>query len=386
LISLPYPYELSVSAHTITSSVSIDPLLGLGLILDVGLTDMLEDHIIYGGILGLTDFRSAKYFAEYHYLKRRVDLSISYDIQNLLFADFIPSRKYRLQEVNFTMSYPFTASKSIRFTPFFVQTRYTDLDPSMLSSSDFVTNFTGYNSEFVVDNSIVYGLNMVEGTRFKVGFKSYFGLKDKENNFNILKIDLRRYQKIHREITLASRISYGYSFGFASKLFLLGGVDNWWFHPPIAFEPGTINLQDANELLFLSFATNLRGFDYNARYGNKYVLFNTELRIPVVRYFNKSVISSSFFRNLQLSTFIDAGTAWSGKSPFNSDNNYNLKVVVGKPFKSTVTNYRNPLISGYGFGIRSMMLGYYMKFDLAWGVEDYQVKKPKPYWTLGYDF
>jgi len=136
----------------------------------------------------------------------------------------------------------------------------------------------------------------------------------------------------------------------------------------------------------LSFATNLRGFNYNARYGNKYVLFNTELRIPVVRYFNKSTISSSFFRNLQLSTFIDAGTAWSGKSPFNSDNNYNLKVIVSKPFKATVTNYRNPLISGYGFGIRSMMLGYYMKFDLAWGVEDYQVKIPKLYWTLGYDF
>jgi hypothetical protein len=32
------------------------------------------------------------------------------------------------------------------------------------------------------------------------------------------------------------------------------------------------------------------------------------------------------------------------------------------------------------------MLGYYMKFDLAWPVENYQVSKPRFYVTLGFDF
>jgi hypothetical protein len=33
-----------------------------------------------------------------------------------------------------------------------------------------------------------------------------------------------------------------------------------------------------------------------------------------------------------------------------------------------------------------MMLGYYMKFDLAWPVENYQVNNPRLHVTLGFDF
>jgi len=62
------------------------------------------------------------------------------------------------------------------------------------------------------------------------------------------------------------------------------------------------------------------------------------------------------------------------------------------PFKNntfcsgTVTNYRNPLLMGYGVGVRTTMLGFYTKFDLAWGEENGVRTKPKPYLTLGHDF
>jgi hypothetical protein len=37
-------------------------------------------------------------------------------------------------------------------------------------------------------------------------------------------------------------------------------------------------------------------------------------------------------------------------------------------------------------GVRTTMLGFYTKFDLAWGEENGVRTKPKPYLTLGHDF
>jgi len=48
--------------------------------------------------------------------------------------------------------------------------------------------------------------------------------------------------------------------------------------------------------------------------------------------------------------------------------------------------YLNPWLYSYGVGFRTMMLGYYLKFDLAWPVENYKVKDPRFMISMGYDF
>ena len=58
----------------------------------------------------------------------------------------------------------------------------------------------------------------------------------------------------------------------------------------------------------------------------------------------------------------------------------------GSPFQAEIQNFKNPWLSGYGAGLRTVLLGYYMKFDIAWPIENYEVGKPKFYVTLGYDF
>ena len=134
--------------------------------------------------------------------------------------------------------------------------------------------------------------------------------------------------------------------------------------------------------------TNLRGFDYATREGPRYVLFNSELRIPIVQYFARRPIYSGFFRNLQLTGFADAGTAYSGNNPFNENNSFNTQVTGGNgnPFTATVINFRNPFLVGYGVGARTTLLGFYGKADVAWGQQDYVTKGPKFYFSLGYDF
>ena len=97
-------------------------------------------------------------------------------------------------------------------------------------------------------------------------------------------------------------------------------------------------------------------------------------------------ISSNFLRNMQFIAFYDIGTAWSGKPPFTSENSVSYQEVVSGPFTAQIKNYLNPWLYSYGVGMRTVLLGYYVKADLGWPVENYQVGKPKLQVTLGFDF
>jgi hypothetical protein len=108
--------------------------------------------------------------------------------------------------------------------------------------------------------------------------------------------------------------------------------------------------------------------------------------MPLVKYFYRGPITSNFLRNFQLVGFTDVGTAWTGKWPFNRQNSLNTEIIRLDFFSATVNNFRNPFLLGYGLGARTMLFGFYVKFDYAWGFDNGEVNKPIPYLTLGYDF
>lgn len=142
-------------------------------------------------------------------------------------------------------------------------------------------------------------------------------------------------------------------------------------------------------LLFVEFAS-LRGFDYGTLYGSTAAVASGELRVPLIRALSGGPIASNFFRNMQLTAFYDIGSSWSGKPPFTATSSVRSRVVptttTGSPFVVRINEYLNPWLYSYGFGFRSMMLGYYLKFDLAWPVENFVVKDPRLHVTLGFDF
>jgi hypothetical protein len=45
-----------------------------------------------------------------------------------------------------------------------------------------------------------------------------------------------------------------------------------------------------------------------------------------------------------------------------------------------------PLAGGYGFGARSTLLGYFIRFDAAWQMNGIFRGKPQTYIALGLDF
>ena len=382
----PFRYDTRFMADNVSSALYVDPLLGLGLQFKAALTDVLENQRIDASLFGLFDLRTSNIRVAYTNLTHRYDWGVAYQKQAYFF-DFANGRfRYGRHEVAPTLAYPLTHNLSVRGGPRFVSISRTQLG-DVSTQNDQSTNYLGYNGELVFDNSVASGVNMVTGTRLKASLLNLSNLNSKSLSFGKFVIDLRHYQKISRSIVWANRASYGQFFGNRAQLFRLGGMDNWLNagYEGARFLP---NYTDQDQVFNQEFVTNLRGFDYSARTGPRYVLFNSELRIPIVQYFAHRPIYSGFFRNLQLTGFADAGTAYSGTNPFGTNNSSNTQPVFppGNYFSATVVNFRNPFLIGYGVGARTTLLGFYGKVDVAWGQEDYITHGPKFYFSLGYDF
>ncbi len=395
-IAGPLPYENRFSADNLVTSFVIDPLRGFGILLEAQMTDMLENHRFSGGIMAITDFRSGDIFAEYQYLKTFIDFGVRVDRNVLEWENTnVEVQQYSKNTLTLGAAIPFNTKTRLSINPFYTLTTF-ESQPIVGGRNpqlpDVVRDqFAGATVRLVYDNSVINGMNLIEGSRAKVSLQHYEGLEDKDRSFSNLKVDLRHYQRIHREIVLASRIFYGSFFGRSPKNYLLGGMDNWinqddnteGANNPLApVEEGVNN----SELLFTEFATNLRGFDYAALVGNNALVFNTELRVPLIRYLQSGPITSNFFRNLQFTGFFDIGSAWTGNSPFNEDNSISNRTIESAGFVIDLKDYRNPWLYSYGFGLRTMLLGYYVKLDVAYPVENYNVGDARFHVTLGYDF
>ncbi|HEY8401531.1 MAG TPA: hypothetical protein VIK89_09730 [Cytophagaceae bacterium] len=390
-ITGPYPAKNSFSIDQVISTLRIDPLRGLGIVIIGNMSDMMGNHRINMGIFGLSDLRSSNVFGEYIYLKKRMDQKIRFDRQSLILEKGDARHYYTLNKFAYTFSYPFSVRSRFTAGPELMHSRYSDIsDPNTITFPDKTVLYTGLKTELVYDNTTVYGLNMMKGNRAKVSFNWYAAPGEPNKDFGKLMLDLRNYLPIHKEIVLATRLSYGEFVGSSKKKFLIGGMDNWFFNSTNFSDPNTpltiSKLQDNSDLLFTEFVTPMRGFPYNAKFGPKYTVLNNELRFPIVKYLYNGPINSNFFRNLQLIGFTDIGTAWSGTNPFTQSNSTNTQVIDRYPFSATVVNYRNPFLIGYGFGFRTLFLGYYLKFDVAWGKADAQPEERKFYLTFGYDF
>jgi len=386
----PYRYDTRFMADNITTSLYSDPLLGIGLQFRAHLNDVLENQRIEAGLFGLFDLRTSNINASYTNLTHRIDWTVSYRKQAYFFDLNDGTYRYGRHEATITFAYPLTHNLSLRAGPRYENTNRTLIN-SFANTYDLNQNYLGYKAELVFDNSIATGVNMLRGTRMKAAVEQLRGVNNAALNFGKLTIDLRHYQKIHRSIVWANRASYGQFFGPNTQYFRLGGMDNWFFpnykDDRVNFRPNTPAL-DPSQLFNQQFVTNLRGFDYSTRTGTRYLLFNSELRVPIVQYLSQRPITSAFLRNLQFTGFVDAGTAYSGGNPLSVDNSNNTQSFGGNgnPFSGTVTNFSNPLLVGYGVGVRTTLFGFYGKADVAWGRENYVTNPPKFYFTLGYDF
>jgi outer membrane protein assembly factor BamA len=305
------------------------------------------------------------------------------------------NQKYSFQKVELGVSYPISERTRVGLKPFIGFTESVDRGSSIPGSLAFMPTqiqfYSGAKAELVYDNSLITGLNIIEGTRGKLSAITYAATGDARKDFSQIYADVRHYQRIYKEIVLAVRGYAGSFFGSAPKQYMLGGVDNWLFNSTnyVGKQNPLVNggtVYNPN-IIFSEFATGLRGFDYVTQYGNNVALANIEFRIPLVRALASGPISSNFFRNFQFTGFYDIGSAWNGAIPIGSGSEGPQRVVTRlKTFTIDINEYLNPWLYSYGVGFRSMIFGYYLKADLAWPVINYQTQDPRLQVSLGFDF
>lgn len=401
----PFPLEPRFMLSSLVTSWTIDPLRssiggsGVGFILEAQMSDMLENHKIYGGMLAMTDLRSGDLFLEYEFLKYLLDFNARFG-RRVLFQPLgnYEKHKYVLNELELGASLPLSVSTRVEAGPVFATSRFLEVTynslvgPSTGKPVNAQTFYAGAHAELVYDNTLLKGFNLYNGTMGRVGYRHLLGIGDAEMGFGKLSAEVKNYLPISGDFILATRGFFGGFVGPTPPKFIIGGMDNWILNKTDSPE-GDRLLEaaegvDNRNLLFHEFVTPMRGFNYNALNGRSALVFNAELRFPLIRYFYRGPISSNFFRNLMAVGFYDIGSAWTGVAPFFRNNSVNT-VVKGDDqglFKAVIQNYKNPWLTSFGFGVRTVLLGYYLKFDVAYPMIDYQVRDPKFYLTFGYDF
>lgn len=362
--------------------------LGLNGFFQVGLTDLLENHRIIGGFRIPLNLSNIEYLFTYANLKKRLDKEVMFVRQAaeneyyIGFYTFIV--RFRSYQLYYILKYPFSPVFAIKGTANVRYQKSTLLSTNepALKEPDINEYWAGIKGEIVYDNTKEIGLNLMTGTRFKFfgEYTQILGPEDK--NMTVVGLDIRNYQRVHRSMIWANRIAASTSFGKNKLIYFMGGVDNW-LAPK--FEAGT-PIDYTMNYEYQTLATNMRGFYQNARNGNNFVVFNSELRFPVFRYFYNRPIKSDFLTNFQLVTFGDIGLAWAGQDPFSDENSFYIRYVQDGSLWIKIREQKEPLIGGFGFGARTRLLGYFLRADVAWGVEDRQVHKPIFYISLSLDF
>lgn len=399
-ITGPFPYESKFSADNLVASLIVDPMRGMGVLLETQMNDMLENYRFHGGIMSTLDLRQGDVFAEFEYLPYFMDFSARFDRKAIRWDPYTNDNiyKYTLHELELGASLPFTDRIRVSLKPFAAIATSVDLgeQPFPLNAPSATTTnrfYAGAKAEIVYDNSVSTGMNLMEGTRGKISLTHHQGLSNQDLSFSRASIDLRHYQKVYREIVFAVRGFAGTFFGSAPKQFMLGGMNNWLFNQTqlagndAEGKPNPLGVRaETQDILFVEYVTNLRGFDYATLFGNSVMLLNAEFRVPLIRALTNGPIASNFFRNLQFTAFYDIGTSWSGKPPFSSKTSVSYDIVEDGPFRAKINNYSNPWLYSYGLGVRTVVFSYYLKFDFAWPVTNYEVGEPRAFLTLGFDF
>lgn len=367
------------------SPIYLNP--GLNAFFKIGMSDLFEDYRITGGMRFSGDFNSNEFFLSYENRMKNVDRQIIVHRQGLLNVSGNSSLiKVHTHDVRYILKYPFSEVASLRGSAAYRNDRtvFLSTDSSNLKRPNGYENWGSLKLEYVFDNTIKRGLNLYNGIRGKL-FGEYYRQVDKRNtDFFVVGMDWRYYIKIHRDLIWANRFAASTSFGKQKLIYYMGGVDNWFN----AKFDNTTNIATDQNYAYQTLATNMRGFYQNVRNGNSFAVINSELRFPIFKYLYKRPIRSDFIQNFQIIVFTDVGTAWTGPSPYSDKNSLNTTVIApaGSPLEITLNTQHNPIVGGYGWGVRSRVFGYFIRLDRAFGVQDGIVLKPIWQLSLSLDF
>lgn len=377
---------------------------GFNILSKISISDLMENQRIIGGYR-INPALDNEFMLSWEQRQNRCDHQWLLDRQtfNSITAYTSEQAPYAAKLITHTfrysIKYPFSEVLSLRWSALFRNDVKIarSFGPITSAYPNTYENMLGTRMELVFDNTRSVDINILNGVRFKVFSEVWqytdfwFTKTGASGNLFTSGVDFRHYQKIHRQFTWCNRFAFGNALGTERLIFYLGGVDNW-YNPQFN---SNVNIIKPEQYGFQTIATNLRGFSQNTRNGNNFMVMNSELRLPLVHYLFNQDFNSDFINYFQLIGFTDLGMAWYNWNPLSDENTKNTNVYIdqdpalgygGSGIIIRVINYNNPLVGGIGFGLRSRFLGYFMRLDFGWGIDNWKLQKRMVGLSLTTDF
>lgn len=372
----------------------------MGFLIKGNFKDLLEDYQLEMGVRIPLTFDGAEYFIVFDDKKKQLDHRYALYHRSRRFSDednnnLVTLNRQRAQTTlgYYELRYPFDMFSRVQAGATLRNDRFSELatDSTSLKVPSINEQRAGIRLEYVFDNTFDLSRNMKSGTRAKIyaeitkrfqldyNDKLVFNLN--KGSLNVVGFDVRHYERLGKNAVFAMRGAGATTFGQEKILFYMGGLDQQLFG---GFD-NTVSVPTDN-YAFQTVAAQMRGFQQNARNGTSYILTNMELRIAIFRYLSSRPLRKAFWRDFQVVGFFDAGTAWHGLSPFSRDNPLNTVSVSNAAVRMTVNYFKDPIVAGYGVGVRLPLFGYFVRGEYAWGIETREIMKPRLHFAIGYDF
>ncbi|WP_129019521.1 BamA/TamA family outer membrane protein [Edaphocola flava] len=382
----------------------------LGGMISASVYDKMENYRFTGGMRIPLGINGSAYFVQFDNFKRRVDWGFTYyreakNQQVNLVATTSAGReiftlpiKPMVNIIQGYANYPLDKTKSIRLNLGLRQDRtiLRTVNPISTVIPDEDKYYITSRAEYVHDDTRAILPNIYDGLRLKLYMDYLYKFHDdnvyttseqprpKSGGFYNFGFDIRYYKPVYKNMIFAVRTAGAHSGGNEKILYMLGGVDN-------ALNAKLDNYPiPSSQFAFQSLATSMRGYNQNARNGNTYMVVSAELRMPVFETLFRKPVQASIWKNLQAIAFVDAGSAWQYLLPSRDDQRSRAATFISpnnpnSPGNITLTinNAGNNSVGlGYGLGLRTMVYGYFVRFDGAMNLDN----KFTYHLALGFDF
>ena len=232
------------------------------------------------------------------------------------------------------------------------------------------------------------------GWQGQASFDSYYSVPEQNFAFHRIAFDAQYYRPLVSNIILALGIDGAFNLPMQVEQYYLGGVDRRVLRP-IAFQnadDGVLSDPVMDTSLyrahFMHYATPVRGFRNAVRAGSRYLMANAELRIPVSRLLKHALTSNRLY-NLEIIPFFDLGAVWVSGNPFSQKKPTDTRIIpmdTKGPFAIELQTLKSPFLVGFGSGARMSLMGWSIRADLAWGVDDYTLQSPSLTFSMGKNF
>jgi len=418
----PKEYRLQFSPDISYAAGQVNTFSGSSAFAFVTLSDLFGDHQLAIGSDLTFDLRNSDYLIRYGYLRNRTNFFASFNHQSRNFQTFFGELlRFRTFSLSFDFQYPLNRYQrfdygvsAIGINRDFSSVRSLGEQSVQNDASFFLNPSVSFTGDFTIPQPGM--ITPGGGSRYSIRLSGSPPLTDETPQFATLLGDYRRYFNLGNRTSFAFRGSGAYSLGRDSQTFFMGGMLGWinqrWSDAEIPFE----RLADT---FFTLPATPLRGHEFNTTFGDRFSLVNAEFRFPLFAAVLPGPIPLIPLYNITGVAFVDAGAAWGFDIPysrfndaqtgnpivfFERDASLDFRVAEkkefvldgstglprdGEPRQGDVTStvVDGDILIGAGFGLRTILLGLPIRYDVGWPYfRDGFDSRPIHYFSIGIDF